>query len=168
MSESDLRATTARQACSESSSCWTRNGPSCVLSHSRHSRPVGCNRRRPIRCHRFASIETATRCRRSTPIEQITVVATVDEVRLVFGDQLDCSALSAIGGKSSSSSIRCTIWRLLERKPGGFDHARPLEDWELPVCFGILRGAWKRNWAGWGHGSSSRCCGCWSDTRSPL
>ncbi len=28
---------------------------------------------------------------------------------------------------------------LLERKPGGFDHARPLEDWELPVCFGILR-----------------------------
>ena len=28
---------------------------------------------------------------------------------------------------------------LLERKPGGFDHARPLENWELPVCFGILR-----------------------------
>ena len=28
---------------------------------------------------------------------------------------------------------------LLERKPGGFDHAKPLEDWELPVCFGILR-----------------------------
>ena len=27
----------------------------------------------------------------------------------------------------------------MERKPGGFDHARPLEDWELPVCFGILR-----------------------------
>lgn len=25
------------------------------------------------------------------------------------------------------------------RKPGGFDHARPLENWELPVCFGILR-----------------------------
>ena len=28
---------------------------------------------------------------------------------------------------------------LLERKPGGLDFARPLEDWELPVCFGILR-----------------------------
>ena len=28
---------------------------------------------------------------------------------------------------------------LLERKPGGLDHARPLEDWNLPICFGILR-----------------------------
>jgi hypothetical protein len=28
---------------------------------------------------------------------------------------------------------------LLERKPGGFDHARPLEGWDLPVAFGILR-----------------------------
>ena len=28
---------------------------------------------------------------------------------------------------------------LLERKPGGLDHARPLEEWDLPVCFGILR-----------------------------
>ena len=28
---------------------------------------------------------------------------------------------------------------LLERKPGGFDHAKPLETWELPVCFGVLR-----------------------------
>ena len=28
---------------------------------------------------------------------------------------------------------------LLERKPGGFDHARPLEGWNLPVCFGVLR-----------------------------
>lgn len=28
---------------------------------------------------------------------------------------------------------------LLERKPGGFDHARPLEDWRLPECFRDLR-----------------------------
>jgi hypothetical protein len=28
---------------------------------------------------------------------------------------------------------------LLERKPGALDVARPLENWELPVCFGILR-----------------------------
>ena len=28
---------------------------------------------------------------------------------------------------------------LLERKPGAFDVARPLENWELPVCFGVLR-----------------------------
>ena len=28
---------------------------------------------------------------------------------------------------------------LLERKPGAFDFARPLEGWELPECFGVLR-----------------------------
>ncbi len=28
---------------------------------------------------------------------------------------------------------------LLERKPGAFDVARPLEDWELPGCFWLLR-----------------------------
>ncbi len=28
---------------------------------------------------------------------------------------------------------------LLERKPGALDHARPLEGWDLPECFGILR-----------------------------
>jgi hypothetical protein len=29
--------------------------------------------------------------------------------------------------------------RLLERKPGAFDHARPLAGWELPGCFEVLR-----------------------------
>ena len=29
--------------------------------------------------------------------------------------------------------------RLLERKPGGLDHARPLEGWSLPACFHVLR-----------------------------
>ena len=28
---------------------------------------------------------------------------------------------------------------LLERKPGALDHARPLEDWQLPVCFDTYR-----------------------------
>lgn len=28
---------------------------------------------------------------------------------------------------------------LLERKPGAFDYARPLSDWELPTCFELLR-----------------------------
>ena len=27
----------------------------------------------------------------------------------------------------------------LERKPGGFDHARPVQDWNLPECFAVLR-----------------------------
>jgi hypothetical protein len=28
---------------------------------------------------------------------------------------------------------------LLEHKPGSLDHARPLEDWQLPVCFNTYR-----------------------------
>jgi len=28
---------------------------------------------------------------------------------------------------------------LLERKPGALDFAAPLEGWDLPVCFGVLR-----------------------------
>lgn len=28
---------------------------------------------------------------------------------------------------------------LLEHKPGALDHARPLENWQLPGCFGVLR-----------------------------
>src|SRR6516162_3181730 len=28
---------------------------------------------------------------------------------------------------------------VLERKPGALDFAAPLEGWELPVCFGVLR-----------------------------
>lgn len=28
---------------------------------------------------------------------------------------------------------------LLERKPRGFDHAKPLEQWTLPECFALLR-----------------------------
>ena len=28
---------------------------------------------------------------------------------------------------------------LLERKPGALDHARPLEGWNLPECFSVLR-----------------------------
>jgi hypothetical protein len=28
---------------------------------------------------------------------------------------------------------------LLETKPGALDHARPLEGWTLPECFGLLR-----------------------------
>ncbi|MEI6713513.1 MAG: hypothetical protein WCO60_07165 [Verrucomicrobiota bacterium] len=28
---------------------------------------------------------------------------------------------------------------ILERKPGEWDHARPLEGWNLPECFEVLR-----------------------------
>jgi transposase len=68
----------------------------------------------------------------------LTVVATVNEVRILCGDQL-VGSHSRCWGKEQYFFNPIHYLRLLERKPGGFDHARPFEDWELPVCFGILR-----------------------------
>ena len=69
---------------------------------------------------------------------EITIVATVDEVRLVFADDL-VARHPRHWGKEQFFFDPVHYLALLEHKPGGFDHARPLEDWDLPVCFGILR-----------------------------
>ncbi|MFV1968780.1 MAG: IS21 family transposase [Pirellulaceae bacterium] len=69
---------------------------------------------------------------------QITIVATVDEVRLVFEDRL-IARHRRHWGREQYFFDPVHYLALLERKPGGFDHARPLESWDLPVCFGILR-----------------------------
>jgi hypothetical protein len=69
---------------------------------------------------------------------EITAVATVDEVKLVHADQL-IACHRRHWGKEQTFYDPVHYLALLERKPGGFDHARPLEDWDLPVCFGILR-----------------------------
>jgi transposase len=69
---------------------------------------------------------------------RLTVVATTQEVRLIHEDRL------------VARHVRCwererTFFEpihylaLLERKPGGIDYARPLENWRLPDCFPLLR-----------------------------
>ena len=68
----------------------------------------------------------------------ITAIGTVDEVRLVHGDQL-VARHERDWGKEQFHYDPVHYLTLLERKPGGFDHAKPFEHWELPVCFGILR-----------------------------
>ena len=65
-------------------------------------------------------------------------MATIDEVQLIFEDQL-IARHARCWGKQQCFFDPVHYLALLERKPGGFDYARPLEDWELPVCFGILR-----------------------------
>lgn len=42
-------------------------------------------------------------------------------------------------GKDGVSFDPVHYLALLERKPGALDHARPLEGWGLPECFGVLR-----------------------------
>jgi hypothetical protein len=69
---------------------------------------------------------------------QITVVATVDEVRLVYEDRL-VARHPRSWRKEQYLYNPIHYLALLERKPGGFDHAKPLEHWELPASFALLR-----------------------------
>ncbi len=69
---------------------------------------------------------------------KITIVATVDEVRLSFEDQL-IARHDRHWGREQYIFDPLHYLALLERKPGGFDYARPLADWQLPECFSILR-----------------------------
>ena len=69
---------------------------------------------------------------------QITIVSTLDEVRLIFEDRL-IARHRRHWGREQYFFDPVHYLALLERKPGGFDHARPLENWNLPVCLGILR-----------------------------
>jgi hypothetical protein len=80
--------------------------------------------------------------RYSVPVKHahrpITIVATVDEVRLIDGEQL--VARHERSWKRQQNLFDPVHYlALLEKKPGGFDHAQPLEQWELPDCFATLR-----------------------------
>ena len=78
----------------------------------------------------------------SVPVQyahrKLLVVATVEEVRLVYEDRL-------VARHRRSWERERTFFEpihylaLLECKPGGFDYARPLENWQLPDCFALLR-----------------------------
>lgn len=68
----------------------------------------------------------------------ITIVATVDEVRLIDAGQL--VATHPRSWKREQDVYDPVHYlALLEQKPGGFDHAKPLADWGLPACFDQLR-----------------------------
>lgn len=80
--------------------------------------------------------------RYSVPVKyahrQITVIASIDEVRLAFGGQL-VARHPRHWGREQHVFDPVHYLALLEKKPGGFDHARPLEDWDLPECLLTLR-----------------------------
>ena len=61
---------------------------------------------------------------------QITIVATINEVRLIFEDRL-IACHRRHWGREQYFFDPVHYLALLERKPGGFDHARPLENWNL-------------------------------------
>ena len=69
---------------------------------------------------------------------KLMVVATVEEVRLVYEDRL-VARHSRCWQRAQTRFEPIHYLALLERKPGGFDYARPLENWQLPECYGLLR-----------------------------
>ncbi len=78
----------------------------------------------------------------SAPVEyahrKLLVVATVEEVRLVFEDRL-VAKHRRCWERQRTFFEPLHYLPLLERKPGGLDYARPLQQWELPSCFALLR-----------------------------
>jgi transposase len=69
---------------------------------------------------------------------EVTVIGGIEEVRLVVGQQL-VAQHPRHWGKEHTEFNPLHYLALLERKPGAFDYAKPLEKWRLPDCFGVLR-----------------------------
>ncbi|MEI7761558.1 MAG: IS21 family transposase [Thermoleophilia bacterium] len=69
---------------------------------------------------------------------KVIVIATVDEVRLIYEDRL-LARYPRCWDRERTFFEPVHYLALLERKPGGFDHAKPLEQWNLPECFALLR-----------------------------
>jgi transposase len=68
----------------------------------------------------------------------VTVVAGIDEVRLVVDNHL-VAQHRRHWGKEHTEYDPVHYLALLERKPGALDFARPLDGWNLPGCFDLLR-----------------------------
>jgi transposase len=68
----------------------------------------------------------------------VTVIASVDNVRIVVGDRV-AAVHRRCWGREGVFYDPVHYLAVLERKPGALDFAAPLQGWELPVCFGVLR-----------------------------
>ena len=68
----------------------------------------------------------------------VTAVGGIEEVRLVVGRRL-VARHPRLWGKEQVHFDPVHYLALLERKPGALDFARPLEGWQLPDCFTVLR-----------------------------
>jgi transposase len=69
---------------------------------------------------------------------EVTVVGGIEEVAISAGPELVASHPRWWGREHVTYDPRHYL-ALLERKPGAFDFARPLEGWELPSSFALLR-----------------------------
>lgn len=69
---------------------------------------------------------------------EVTVLGGVDEVSITSGTEI-IARHPRHWGKEHTTFDPLHYLALLERKPGAIDFAQPLEHWELPGCFALLR-----------------------------
>jgi transposase len=75
----------------------------------------------------------------------ITVLGGLDEVRLVCGDAV-VARHRRDWGREQIAFDPVHYLALLERKPGAFDFAKPLAEWQLPESFAVLRRRFESAW----------------------
>lgn len=75
----------------------------------------------------------------------VTAVGGIEQVRILFADQV-IATHPRHWGKHRVIFDPVHYLALLERKPGAFDMARPLEQWQLPECFALLRRRLEHEW----------------------
>jgi len=76
---------------------------------------------------------------------QVTAVGGIEQVQILFADQV-IATHPRHWGKHQVIFDPVHYLALLERKPGAFDVARPLEQWQLPECFTVLRRRLENEW----------------------
>ena len=75
----------------------------------------------------------------------VTVVGSIETVRVLAGEEV-VAEHPRDWGRETVRYDPVHYLALLERRPGAFDFARPLEAWDLPPCFGILRRRLEADW----------------------
>jgi transposase len=76
---------------------------------------------------------------------QVTAVGGIEQVQILFADQV-IATHPRDWGRHQVIFDPVHYLALLERKPGAFDVARPLEQWQLPECFAVLRRRLENEW----------------------
>ena len=69
---------------------------------------------------------------------QVMAIGDIEEVRLLVNDEV-VAVHPRCWEKEGTFFNPIHYLALLERKPGAFDYARPLENWNLPACYETLR-----------------------------
>ena len=75
----------------------------------------------------------------------ITAIGGIDTVRLVCRNEM-VATHPRHWGREQTIFDPVHYLALLERKPGAFDHARPLAQWQLPEPFAVLRRRFEATW----------------------